>query len=107
MAANMAPFQAFPRIIGGRYGLSSKEFTTGMIRSVFEELKKTTPKNHFTIGIRDDITHTSLAYDPDFSTEDPQTYRAIFYGLRADGTAGANKNYIKIIGDERKNHVQS
>ncbi|MCI0411895.1 pyruvate:ferredoxin (flavodoxin) oxidoreductase, partial [bacterium] len=106
LALNAAPFLTFPRIIGGRYGLSSKEFTTGMIHSIFEELKKTTPKNHFTIGIQDDVTHTSLNYDPDFSTEDPQTVRAIFYGLGADGTVGANKNSIKIIGEQTENCVQ-
>ncbi len=106
VASGAAPFQTFPRIIGGRYGLSSKEFTTGMILGIFEELKKPVPKNHFTIGIHDDVTHTSLDYDPDFSTEDPQTIRAIFYGLGADGTVGANKNSIKIIGEETDNHVQ-
>ena len=93
-------FAAHPRITGGRYGLSSKEFTPAMVKGVFDELKKAHPKNHFTIGIDDDVTHTSLAYDPEFSTEDPRTVRALFYGLGSDGTVGANKNSIKIIGSE-------
>jgi pyruvate-ferredoxin/flavodoxin oxidoreductase len=101
-----APFAQQPRIVGGRYGLSSKEFTPAMAKGVFDELKKAQPKNHFTIGINDDVTHTSLAYDPDFSTEDPKTVRALFYGLGADGTVGANKNSIKIIGAETPNYAQ-
>jgi pyruvate-ferredoxin/flavodoxin oxidoreductase len=96
----------FPHIIGGRYGLSSKEFTPAMVKAVFDELKKPRPQNHFTIGIRDDVTHTSLNYDPAFSTEDPRTVRALFYGLGSDGTVGANKNSIKIIGKGTKNHAQ-
>jgi len=95
-----------PRIIGGRYGLSSKEFTPAMVKAVFEELKKPQPQNHFTIGIRDDVTHTSLSYDQSFSTEDPRTVRALFYGLGSDGTVGANKNSIKIIGKSTANHAQ-
>jgi pyruvate-ferredoxin/flavodoxin oxidoreductase len=95
-----------PRIIGGRYGLSSKEFTPAMVKAVLDELKKTEPKNHFTIGIVDDVTHTSLTYDPDFSTEDPRTVRALFYGLGSDGTVGANKNSIKIIGKGTNNFAQ-
>ena len=95
-----------PRIIGGRYGLSSKEFTPAMVKAVFDELKKPQPQNHFTIGIRDDVTHTSLNYNPAFSTEDPRTVRALFYGLGSDGTVGANKNSIKIIGKGTKNHAQ-
>jgi pyruvate-ferredoxin/flavodoxin oxidoreductase len=94
------------KVIGGRYGLSSKEFTPAMAKGVFDELKKTSPKNHFTIGIRDDVTHTSLDYDPEFSTEEPGTVRALFYGLGADGTVGANKNSIKIIGEETDNYAQ-
>ncbi len=89
-----------PLIIGGRYGLSSKEFTPAMVKAVLDELKKDKPKNHFTVGITDDVMHTSLDYDPTFITEDPQTVRCLFYGLGADGTVGANKNSIKIIGDE-------
>src|SRR5215472_7721585 len=95
-----------PRIIGGRYGLSSKEFTPAMGKAVFDELQKPHPQNHFTIGIRDDVTHTSLHYDPAFSTEDPRTVRALFYGLGSDGTVGANKNSIKIIGKGTKNYAQ-
>jgi len=99
------PF-AKPSIIGGRYGLSSKEFTPAMVKGIFDELKKPSPKNHFTIGIDDDVTHTSLSYDPSFSTEDPKTVRALFYGLGSDGTVGANKNSIKIIGSETPNFAQ-
>ena len=95
-----------PRIIGGRYGLSSKEFTPAMGKAVFDELQKPHPQNHFTIGIRDDVTHTSLHYDPAFSTEDPRTVRALFYGLGSDGTVGANKNSIKIIGKGTRNYAQ-
>ena len=88
------------KIIGGRYGLSSKEFTPAMVKGVFDEMCKTTPKNHFTIGIVDDITFTSLDYDSSFSIESPDTVRCVFWGLGADGTVGANKNSIKIIGEE-------
>ncbi|NBO92758.1 MAG: pyruvate:ferredoxin (flavodoxin) oxidoreductase, partial [Planctomycetia bacterium] len=87
-------------VVGGRYGLSSKEFTPAMARAVFENLSAAQPRHHFTIGIRDDVTHTSLDYDAGFSTEDPGTVRAVFFGLGADGTVGANKNSIKIIGEE-------
>jgi pyruvate-ferredoxin/flavodoxin oxidoreductase len=94
------------KVIGGRYGLASKEFTPAMVKGVFDELKKSSPKNHFTIGIKDDVTHTSLDYDPEFHTEDPATVRALFYGLGADGTVGANKNSIKIIGEGTDNFAQ-
>ena len=77
-----------------------------MAKAIFDELKKSTPKNHFTVGIHDDVTHTSLDYDPEFSTEDPKTVRALFYGLGSDGTVGANKNSIKIIGKNTDNHAQ-
>jgi len=106
MAAGRAPLRAAPRIIGGRYGLSSKEFTPAMIKGIFDEMIKAQPKNHFTIGIHDDVTQTSLEYDPAFSTERPETIRAVFYGLGADGTVGANKNSIKIIGEETDNYAQ-
>jgi pyruvate-ferredoxin/flavodoxin oxidoreductase len=96
----------FPRIIGGRYGLSSKEFTPAMIKGVFDEMKKAEPKNHFTVGINDDVTHTSIDYDPAFSTEPDEVIRAMFYGLGADGTVGANKNSIKIIGEDTPNYAQ-
>jgi len=106
MSNGNAPFPNLPRIVGGRYGLSSKEFTPAMIRAIFEELQKPDPKNHFTIGIHDDVTHTSIDFDSSFRTEDPDTTRALFYGLGADGTVGANKNSIKIIGEETDYHVQ-
>jgi pyruvate-ferredoxin/flavodoxin oxidoreductase len=95
-----------PRVIGGRYGLSSKEFTPAMVMGIFDELKSAAPKNHFTIGIFDDVTHTSLEYDKNFSTEAPETVRALFYGLGSDGTVGANKNSIKIIGKGTGQYVQ-
>jgi pyruvate-ferredoxin/flavodoxin oxidoreductase len=95
-----------PRIIGGRYGLSSKEFTPAMVKAVFDELAKPRPKNHFTIGIVDDVTHTSLTYDPDFDIEPKDVFRAVFFGLGADGTVGANKNSIKIIGEGTANYAQ-
>jgi pyruvate-ferredoxin/flavodoxin oxidoreductase len=95
-----------PRVIGGRYGLSSKEFTPGMVKGVFDELLKPDPRNHFTIGILDDVTHTSLDYDPDFSIEAPDTVQCVFFGLGSDGTVGANKNSIKIIGEETDNYAQ-
>jgi pyruvate-ferredoxin/flavodoxin oxidoreductase len=94
------------KVIGGRYGLASKEFTPAMVKGVYDELLKKSPKNHFTVGIHDDVTHTSLDYDPEFSTEVPGTVRALFYGLGADGTVGANKNSIKIIGEETNNFAQ-
>ncbi len=106
LATGLAPFKTFPRIIGGRYGLSSKEFTPAMVKAVFDEMLKDKPRNHFTVGIEDDVTHTSLECDPAFSTEDPKTVRAMFYGLGADGTVGANKNSIKIIGEDTDNYAQ-
>ena len=104
--AGKAPMAAFPKVIGGRYGLSSKEFTPAMVNRIFDELTKPAPQNHFTIGINDDVTHTSLKYDPTFSTEPEGTVRAMFFGLGADGTVGANKNTIKIIGEETDQNVQ-
>ena len=86
-------------IIGGRYGLSSKEFTPAMAKAVFDNLAKSAPKNHFTIGIEDDLSHTSLTFDPDFTVEPNDVVRAQFFGLGADGTVGANKESIKIIGE--------
>ena len=106
LTTGLAPFQTFPRVIGGRYGLSSKEFTPAMVKAVFDEMLKDKPRNHFTVGINDDVTHTSLEYDPSFSNEDPKTVRAVFYGLGADGTVGANKNSIKIIGEDTDNYAQ-
>ena len=98
--------QPRPRVVGGRYGLSSKEFTPAMLKSVFDELNQAKPKNHFTVGIVDDVTHTSLGWDPEYSTEDPDTVRCLFYGLGADGTVGANKNSIKIISEDTDNYAQ-
>ncbi len=92
-----------PRIVGGRYGLSSKEFTPGMVAGVFAELAGERPRRQFTIGIKDDVSGTSLAYDPSLDIEPPDTVRAIFFGLGSDGTVGANKNTIKILGDEGLN----
>ena len=97
---------AMPKVIGGRYGLASKEFNTGMVMGVFNELKKDKPKNGFTVGIEDDVTHTSLDYDKHFSLEDQHLFRGLFFGLGADGTVSANKNTIKIIGDVTDDHVQ-
>jgi pyruvate-ferredoxin/flavodoxin oxidoreductase len=94
------PQQSLPRIVGGRYGLSSKEFTPTMVKAVLDELSKERPKNHFTIGIDDDVSGTSLAFDPSFSVESDDVIRSVFYGLGADGTVSANKNSIKIIGED-------
>jgi pyruvate-ferredoxin/flavodoxin oxidoreductase len=94
------------RIVGGRYGLSSKEFTPAMVKTVFDQMCSPQPKNHFTVGIIDDVSFSSLDYDPAFSIEHPETVRCVFWGLGADGTVGANKNSIKIIGEETDNHAQ-
>ena len=104
--AGMAKYDAIPTVIGGRFGLSSKEFTPGMVKAVLDELKNDKPKNHFTIGIHDDVTHTSLEYDDSLDVIDPSTVQAIFYGLGSDGTVGANKNSIKIIGEETDFYAQ-
>ncbi|PIQ96233.1 MAG: pyruvate:ferredoxin (flavodoxin) oxidoreductase [Nitrospinae bacterium CG11_big_fil_rev_8_21_14_0_20_56_8] len=106
VAEHPGRFQKFPRVTGGRYGLSSKEFTPSMVKAVFDELGKDRPKNHFTVGIRDDVTHTSLDFDPEFSLEQDGVVRAMFFGLGADGTVGANKNSIKIIAEETPNFAQ-
>jgi len=96
-----------PLIIGGRYGLSSKDFTPAQVKAVFDELvRKEGPRNHFTVGIVDDVTHTSIEVDPEFDIETDDRVRAIFFGLGADGTVGANKNSIKIIGEETENDAQ-
>jgi len=95
-----------PSVVGGRYGLSSKEFTPAMVKAVYDNLKQPQPKDHFTIGINDDVSHTSLDYDAAFSTEPDSVVRALFYGLGADGTVGANKNSIKIIGENTNNYGQ-
>jgi pyruvate-ferredoxin/flavodoxin oxidoreductase len=106
LATGKAPFKSSPYIVGGRYGLASKEFTPAMVKGIFDELKKTEPKNHFTIGINDDVSHTSLEYDPTFEIADPQTVQCLFFGLGADGTVGANHNSIRIIGGETPNFAQ-
>jgi len=94
-----------PVIVGGRYGLSSKEFTPKMVKGIYDELSKDKPKNHFTVGIIDDITHTSLMADPTFELK-RSTFNCMFYGLGSDGTVGGNKNSIKIIGETTDNFVQ-
>jgi pyruvate-ferredoxin/flavodoxin oxidoreductase len=94
------------KVIGGRYGLSSKEFTPAMVKAVYDEMTKAEPKIHFTVGIHDDVSHTSLDFDPSFSIEAPETVRCVFWGLGADGTVGANKNSIKIIGEETDFYAQ-
>jgi pyruvate-ferredoxin/flavodoxin oxidoreductase len=98
--------KSLPRVVGGRYGLSSKEFTPAMVKAVYDNLKAAAPKEHFTVGIQDDLSHTSLDYDAEFSTEPDSVVRAMFYGLGADGTVGANKNSIKIIGENTDNYAQ-
>jgi pyruvate-ferredoxin/flavodoxin oxidoreductase len=105
-AAGDSPLATQPRVIAGRYGLSSKEFTPSMVKAIFDELGKSAPRRHFTIGIVDDVTLTSLVWDPSFRTEGPEVSSALFYGLGADGTVGANKNSIKIIGQETSQYVQ-
>ncbi|OQY97859.1 MAG: pyruvate:ferredoxin (flavodoxin) oxidoreductase [Candidatus Brocadia sp. UTAMX2] len=99
-------FKNYPVVVGGRYGLGSKDFTPAMVKAVFDNIAQGKPKNHFTIGINDDVTATSLAYDESFTIEGKEAYRALFYGLGADGTVGANKNTIKIIGSETDNYAQ-
>ena len=106
MAAGAVPTGTMPKITGGRYGLSSKEFTPGMVKAILDELKKEVPKNHYTIGIIDDVAHTSLPFDASFITEPDSVFRAMFYGLGADGTVGANKNTIKIIGEDPEFYAQ-
>ncbi len=106
MREGIAPFKHAPLVVGGRYGLSSKEFTPAMVKGVFDELKKDHPKNHFTVGIYDDVTHTSIDYDPEFDIEPDDTFRGMFWGLGSDGTVGANKNSIKIIGEETDFYAQ-
>jgi pyruvate-ferredoxin/flavodoxin oxidoreductase len=97
---------SLPKVVGGRYGLSSKEFNPAMVKAVFDNLKQDKPKNHFTVGINDDVSYTSLNYDPNFNIEPDSVVRAMFYGLGSDGTVGANKNSIKIIGEETDNWAQ-
>jgi len=105
-ADGSARLAADPVVVGGRYGLSSKEFNPAMIMAVLDNLTQPKPKNHFTIGIVDDVTHTSLPWDRDFDLDVPGRVQAVFFGLGADGTVGANKNSIKIIGEETANYAQ-
>ncbi len=98
--------RVLPRVSGGRYGLSSKEFTPGMVAGVFEELASEQPRRRFTVGITDDVSGSSLAYDASLDIESPDTVRAVFFGLGSDGTVGANKNTIKILGSEGHLHAQ-
>ncbi len=102
----LGELKEMPKVVGGRYGLSSKEFTPAMIKAVFDNLKLDKPKHHFTIGIKDDVNFTSLDYDPNFSIESDKVFRAMFYGLGSDGTVGANKNSIKIIGENTDFYAQ-
>jgi pyruvate-ferredoxin/flavodoxin oxidoreductase len=104
--AGTTMFATEPKVVGGRYGLSSKEFTPTMVKAVYDNLSKPKPRNHFTIGIMDDVTHLSLPYDMDLDIEPESVRRSVFFGLGADGTVGANKNSIKIIGEETDNHAQ-
>ena len=106
IALGKSTFKQTPMIVGGRYGLSSKEFTPAMVKGVFDELKKAQPKNSFTIGIVDDVTHSSVDYDPAFSIEGDDVVRCVFFGLGSDGTVGANKNSTKIIGEDTGNYAQ-
>ena len=102
----ISPFAVDPLVVGGRYGLSSKEFNDVMVKAVFDNLAAEKPKNHFTVGIVDDVTHTSLPMDDEFTIASDDVFRGIFFGLGADGTVGANKNSIKIIGEETDNFAQ-
>ncbi len=106
IAAGSGKFKSYPVVVGGRYGLGSNEFNPGMCKAVLDNLKEKSPKNHFTVGINDDVMHTSLRWDNTFTTFDSEYHRALFYGLGSDGTVGANKNSIKIIGDATENYAQ-
>ena len=106
ISSGKAAFKNMPVVVGGRYGLGSNEFNAGMAKAVLDNLKESNPRDHFTVGIEDDVTHTSLAYDEDFRPADVNFHRAMFYGLGSDGTVGANKNSIKIIGEATENYAQ-
>jgi len=105
MADGLVSYTEYPRVLGGRYGLGSKEFNPAMVKAIFDNLDAETPKNHFTVGIIDDVTHTSLDVDPSFQLP-TRAYSAMFFGLGSDGTVGANKNSIKIIGEQTDNYAQ-
>lgn len=106
MGSGKSQFKVYPKIVGGRYGLGSAEFTPAMAKAIFDNLKKEEPKNHFTVGIYDDVAFTSLEWDEHFDLEEEGVFEALFYGLGSDGTVGANKNSIKIIGDATDNNAQ-
>ena len=106
IADGSAPMKQMPRVVGGRYGLSSKEFRPAMVKAVLDELKKDKPKNHYSVGIVDDVTNNWIPEDPNFDAESPKAFRGLFFGLGSDGTVGANKNSIKIIGEETNNYAQ-
>ena len=106
LANGWGKLASMPKVMAGRYGLSSKDFTPAMAKAVYDNLASAQPKNHFTVGINDDVSHSSLPCDPDFSTESDKVVRAMFYGLGSDGTVGANKNSIKIIGENTPNYAQ-
>jgi len=106
MSEGSVPFSEYPTIVGGRFGLGSAEFNAGMAKSVLENLKEKTPKNHFTVGIHDDVTFTNLPWDENYHSEPEGVHSALFYGLGSDGTVGANKNSIKIIGESTDNYAQ-
>jgi pyruvate-ferredoxin/flavodoxin oxidoreductase len=107
MSEGTCSFTGYPKIVGGRYGLGSKEFTPAMAKSVLDNLKNDKPRNHFVVGIKEDVTNCSLDYDTDFRNPMDGTYEAMFYGLGSDGTVGANKNTIKIIGETTDNNAQA
>ncbi len=107
MDKGISKLQGYPKVIGGRYGLGSKDFTPAMVKTIFDNLAQDKPKNHFTIGIKDDVCDTSLDYDKSFDIGEKGEFRSLFYGLGADGTVGANKNTIKIIGQETDNYSQA
>lgn len=107
MAEGKTAFTSYPKVVGGRYGLGSYEFSPAMVNAVFDNLGQDNPKNHFTVGIEDDVSHTSLNYDPNYRVPAEGVYQAMFYGLGSDGTVGANKNSIKIIGETTDNEVQA
>ncbi len=107
MDKGISKFKEYPKIVGGRFGLGSKDFTPAMVKAIFDNLSQGEPKNHFTIGINDDVCGTSLKYDESFDIGEKGEFRSLFYGLGADGTVGANKNTIKIIGNETDNYSQA
>jgi pyruvate-ferredoxin/flavodoxin oxidoreductase len=106
LSQGFGTIKSMPKVFAGRYGLSSKEFTPAMVKAIFENAQSENPKNHFTVGIKDDVTFTSLDYDENFNIEPENVFRGLFYGLGSDGTVGANKNSIKIIGDETDYYAQ-